>query len=161
MLAIGIELLEDYTKELERRLKELEKQEVFIGVKAEQGTHQPSGLNYTDLLWIHDIGSSKLPARPVAEWTLLSFNKDKTLRDGLKKFLSDIDKPSSPISAKEAVTPFTNAMWRAGYNVFGNLNYLESNAEYTIDRKGFNSPLIETGELRDQWSVYINDTKVK
>lgn len=162
MLAIGINLLEDYTKELESRLLELEKQEVFIGVTPEQGTHEPSGLNYTDLLWIHDNGipDKNIPPRPVAEWSLLTFEDDSSLAKPLKTYLSDLSKKPN-ISLENVVKPFAYSMWQTGYDVFGNLNYLESNAESTIKKKGKNSPLIDTGELRDEWGVYINNVKVK
>ncbi|CAH9012393.1 putative coil containing protein [Vibrio phage 424E50-1] len=163
MIPIGIKLMEDYTDNLRNRLEALEKQEVLVGVTEQEGIHEPSGMSYVDLLKLHSAGvpSMNIPSRDVAEWTLLTYTKHKELKQDLTKYLDHIDRRQPPVPTKEVVKRWSESMWRQGYDMFGNLNYLEGNAERTIDLKGFDSPLIETGSLRDSWSIYINGVKVK
>ena len=163
MIPMNIELMADYTDNLMKRLKDLEEQEVLIGVTEREGIHQPSGMSYVDMLKLHSAGvpSKNIPSRDVALWSLLTFDDHKLLKQDLTKYLSNIEKRRAPMAPKDVVKRWSEAMWKQGYDMFGNLNYLEGNAYSTIKKKGFDSPLIETGDLRDSWSIYINNVKVK
>ena len=74
----------------------------------------------------------------------------------LNKYFSNLDK-KQPMSVEDVFTPFLNGMLDYTQNyVFGSVSKLAPNSPYTIEMKGKNSPMIDTGQLMDQWKVRIN-----
>lgn len=162
MVVMSIKKKKDNLKVLEKRLKALSKVKAHVGLKPEQGIHKPSGMLYTELMWLHDSGSPSLriPARPVAELAMLSFDGKEELRRDIKKYLSGLDKPLQ-ITTQTLAENWAKSMWRTSYDIFGDLSKLVPNSAYTVDLKGHNTPLIETGELQDNWSAWVNGKKIK
>ncbi|AUR89075.1 coil containing protein [Vibrio phage 1.121.O._10N.286.46.C4] len=162
MLAIGLGLKSSNLDNLIKRMEDLEKQEAFVGVKPSQGVHS-SGLNFTDLLWIHHMGvpSRNIPSRPISSIAKMTFKGHTVLRKSLDKYFSQLDKKRAPVAADKVLQPFAEELWEYSWDIFGDTSYLENNAQSTIDRKGFDAPMFETGELRGQWSYYLNDKQFK
>lgn len=160
-----LQLIDDHLDNLERRLEQLAKEEAFVGVREDQGVHEPSGLSLPDLMNIHHGGvpSKNIPARPLAEISAITFPKVKmtAFKKGLQEYLGDIHKANPPKKVDKITYTFAEDMWEHSYQMFGNLRYLESNAESTILKKGFNEPLIETSELQNSWSAWVNGVKVR
>ena len=157
-LLMGLSKMSDNLEELERRMRELERTEASVGVTAEDGIHEPSGMTYVDLHWLHHAGSSKnnLPPRPVSTIVRMSYKGEDILMKSLNKYFSNLDK-KQPMSVEDVFTPFLNGMLDYTQNyVFGSVSKLAPNSPYTIEMKGKNSPMIDTGQLMDQWKVRIN-----
>lgn len=164
MIAINIEKLSCDLDALERKLHALADAEILVGVKEEQGRHSTFDGSYTDLLWMHHSGYSSngryAPARPIKDVALLTYKGNKTaLNKGLDAYFSDLK--SNKVSVQDALSPIVEHLWGHSYKIFGDYTKLEPNAQGTIDKKGFDAPLFDTGELQSQWSAWINGTKVR
>lgn len=157
-LLMGLSRISDNLDELERRMVALQKIEASVGVTAEDGIHEPSGMTYVDLHWLHHAGSSKnnLPARPVATIVRMSYKGEDILMKSLNKYFSHLDK-KQPMSVEDVFTPFLNGMLDyAKDEVFGNTSKLAKNSPYTISLKGKDSPMQDTNQLMNAWKVRIN-----
>jgi len=157
-LLMGLSKMSDNLEELERRMRELERTEGSVGVTVEDGIHEPSGMTYVDLHWLHHAGSSKnnLPARPVATIVRMSYKDEDILMKSLNKYFSNLDK-KQPMSVEDVFTPFLSGMLDyAKDEVFGNTSKLAKNSPYTISIKGKDSPMQDTNQLMDEWKVRIN-----
>jgi len=157
-IAMGIKKLSSNLDELERRLKNLKSTRGSVGVTVEDGVHEPSGMLYTDLHWIHAAGSSanNLPPRNVALVAKLSFNGEDILRSGMDKYFSNLNKKGT-MKPEDVFKPYLEGLLDYTKNyVFGSTTKLAPNSPYTISLKGKNSPMIETGQLMDAWKVRIN-----
>lgn len=163
---ISIKLLEDHLKELEKRVDQLANEEAFVGVSESQGTHY-SGMTYPELGILHANGSSELniPSRDIAEWSLLTYKGHNKLKADLKRFLGNLDKRPR-ITAKQVAQNWAKDFHEHSLTIFGNTNYLQSNAQYTQTLKELDgvspsdNPLVWTGDYKNAWSAWINDVKV-
>lgn len=165
MIAMSLKKMSSNLHELERRMKELQNTTAHVGVDSTDGIHEGSGMLYTELHWLHHSGYTtngrRVPARPVSTVVRYTFKGEDILRKGLDKYFSNLNKKGGVISAEAALKPWLTSMLDyAKYEVFGSTTKLESNSPYTIKMKGFDSPMVDTGELRDQWKVRINGTVV-
>ena len=166
MLVINFEMFDDAIEELDRRIEELEKEEAFVGVTEAQGQHY-SGMTYPELGWLHANGSEEIgiPERNVAEWGLLTYKGHRKLKKDLKAFLQNLDKRPS-ISAKQVNSNWARDFQQHSLTIFGNTNYLESNSTFTQMLKEAdgvnpaNNPLVWTGDYKEAWSAWVNNTKV-
>jgi hypothetical protein len=162
MIAVSINKLNDHIKELERRMTELQKVDAQVGNTKGGQKHPNFDGSYNDLFWLHHAGSTKarIPPRPLASVVKMSYKGEYLLRKGLTEYFSGIDKKGK-ISAEQALTPWLKGLYEYSLSMFGNTKFLKSNAQFTIDQKGFNAPLVETGELKAAWGVMINGKKVQ
>lgn len=134
-----------------KRVTALCREEVATGYFPENGIHYGSGLAYATLMAMHHQGYEGkyafVPARKVRTQVALDMKSlfpswgkqvnnylyhDKSLRDTLD-FIGRL-------SATRA------------YDIFGDKSELAPNSAYTIHLKNSDSPLVDTGELRDNWS---------
>lgn len=161
-IAMGIKKMSSNLDELERRLKELQRVEATVGI-TNDGKHPNFDGSYHDLMWMQHSGvaSKNIPPRPLGSIALLSFKGEDIMRKSLNKYFRNLNKRGGVISAEDALKPWLKGMYEHSLNIFGNKTFLEPNAQFTIDKKGFNSPLIESGSLKAAWAIKINGKKVE
>ena len=141
---------------LKKRFKELEGKSLEVGFFSQNGTH-PSGLTYTNLFAIQSFGSKAvgIPKRPVLDlnfqlWNPVSSNK--LIKKQLKLFFSNINSPTPPIKFSKVLDNIAGSYVQSTRTVFGDSTLLTVNASSTVQYKGKQSPLVETGHLRDNLS---------
>ena len=164
MISFNLTMLEDHFDKLEKRLKDLHKSESFVGYSDSQGIHEESGLKYTDLMKILSIGNSKnnLVARPIFSMAERNYDLSKSpLKKDLKKYFSEISKTSSPISTEKIHEHWVEDFSTDVLQLFGSTPPLEGNKQSTIDKKGFDAPLVNEGDLRDNLGYSINNSTIK
>lgn len=156
-IAMGIKKMSSNLDELELRLKELQKVEATVGI-TNDGKHPNFDGSYHDLMWIQHSGvsSKRIPPRPLGTISLLTFKGEDIMRRSLNKYFSNLNKKGGVLSAEDALKPWLKGMYEHSLNIFGNTTFLEPNAQYTIDRKGFDAPLVESGSLKAAWGIKIN-----
>ncbi len=169
MLTFSINLIEDYTKNLEHRLRELEKTETFVGYKESQGFHA-SGLTYPDLIALHAAGvpSKNIPSRDIFGVANMEFNpSSKGFKKSLTKYLSGISKKNPPIKATIIAKKWAESYGDTLLPIFGNTAQLAHNTPYTQTLKArdgvspANNPLVWTGELKSSLGYWIDDNQFK
>ncbi|CAM0045390.1 tail completion or Neck1 protein [Vibrio phage K406] len=160
-LLMGLSKISDNLEELERRMRELEDLDMSIGNTKGNQQHPNFNGSYNDLFWIQHSGSTKarIPPRPIAS-IAMSYKGEDLLRKGLNTYFSNLEKKST-FTAEGALKPWLKGFYEYSLSIFGSTTVLKSNAQFTIDKKGFNAPLIETGALKGAWGVLINGVRVE
>lgn len=164
MINLELTMLEDNFDKLEKRLRELEESQSFVGYDRSQGEHGDSELDYVDLIKIHSIGvsSMNIPARPIFDRAYRDYKlQNSQLEKSLKKYFLRIKNKKAPISVEEIHEEWVDEFSQDVLQMFGSTSHLEDNKQSTIDEKGFNAPLVNTGELRDNLGYSINDERLK
>ena len=162
-LLMGLSKMSDNLEELERRMRELERINVSIGNTKGNQPHPNFDGSYNDLFWLQHSGSTKarIPPRPIAVISKMSYKGEDLLRKGLNKYFINLDKKSK-MSAEQALTPWLKGFYEHSLSIFGNTTFLKSNAQFTIDQKGGrNTPLIDEGHLKAAWGVLIDGVRVE
>ena len=139
-------------QKLEKRIRELAESKVESGYFPEQGDHPTANMPYGQLMAIHELGLRDLDKRPVRLFAMKSFknNHDKTLKE-LRSFVrgeSDVE---------DVLQAAGKEITMKAVDIFGGPR-LKPNSEYTIEQKGFDSPLIEFGYLKSAWSWKDSET---
>lgn len=160
MFVLALEELDNYIDELQRRVKELEKADIFVGYDKVQGTHY-SGFTYVDLMKYLSTGDSSenLPARPLLDITMgLHQINTRPFKTSLRNFLSNLD--SRPKEKIENIgRTFAEGFMRDANYVFGNESMLTPNSPFTKKIKEAagvdpNAPLVFTGDLQKNLSYF-------
>lgn len=161
-LLMGLSKMTDNLEELERRMRELERTEAHVGNTKGDQPHPNFEGSYNDLFWLQHSGSTKarIPPRPIASIASMSYKGEDLLRKGLDKYFNNLDKKST-FSAEDALKPWLKGFYDHSVAMFGDTTVLKSNAQFTIDQKGFNAPLVEEGHLKSAWGVMINGARVE
>lgn len=124
-------------------MKEVSKRVVKAGHFKEAGNHW-SGYSFAELMEMHEVGMGDLPSRPVylMAGILLSENIVSEVGGDIKDFIG-----KGETSALDKVGEFMQDEIKS---VFGDLSMLREKAPSTKKRsKSPDTPLVETGELRD------------
>jgi hypothetical protein len=126
---------------------------VFFGYYATQGKHY-SGLSYPELMAIHEFGAPTagfggvgIPPRPVLSITmkLVKANGTKQIYTPLSKYFGRLGgTPKSEFYLNKIGLNLAST----AQNLFGSHPPLISNSLSTSQSKGFNKPLIWTGDLK-------------
>lgn len=144
------------TEKLIKKLEKLSEESVSTGYYPEQGYHTEYNMTYANLMSIHETGKFGMPVRPV-RWLTTRYMKN-SYQGGwslaIKKYLQG--KQGLKSSLHEI------GIEAAGYarGLFGKSPPLEVNSNETIVEKGANTPLVDTGELRDKWGYKVGDAGV-
>jgi hypothetical protein len=156
-LVFGLKKDKCFIKNLRKRLQELDNTSFDVGYFPQQGTHQPSGMSYSNLFAIHSFGSKSagIPARPVLDlnfqlWNPVSSNK--LIKKQLKSYFSNIKSTNAPIKFSTILDTIAGSYVQSTRAIFGDSTKLVSNSSFTVSQKGTQSPLVETGDLRDHLS---------
>ena len=135
------------------KMKEMAESSIETGYFKQQGEHS-SGIMYTDLMKIHEYGLfDNTPERPVRELTLKENHQQdwKFIQSEIKNiFYKDYDVDYSFDQIGKYYT-------EKARDIFGNVNDLTPNAPSTVQLKGFNSPLVDSGDLAMHWSWRIGE----
>lgn len=140
-----------------KHLKTIHNQSVAIGHFEDQGKHY-SGLSYVDLMKFHHDGDGQtVPRRPVIT-ILENFRTRKALNSAttnslLNKFVG------GELSAQQVLTGIGKQVAKEEKKIFGDKGSLAGNTPNTIAVKGADSPLVDTGDLRDAVSYRTSITK--
>ena len=164
MIELNLFLIDDHLDELERRIKELQKSESFVGYDISQGIHKESNMPYTNLMALMSAGYSpkNLPARPIMLYAANAYPlEDSSMKKDLTKYFTQIDKSKAPISVTQINENWVNGYAQVALMMFGSTTIFESNASRTIAQKGFNAPLVDKGDLRDNLGYRINNGTFK
>lgn len=136
---------------LARKIRKLGKQSVSSGYFAESGEHSNYHIKYATLMYMHEAGfegdHGYIPSRPVRLQTYMYMQStysrwSRSIGDYLFRN-KRMDYPLELIG-KLSVQFATD--------LFGDSNRLVDNSEQTQEIKGANTPLVDTGELRDNWA---------
>lgn len=150
------------TKDLEKVLKHLRSLSdlsIDAGYFAEQGEHSEAEMPYAQLMALHEIGGDNLPSRPVLQTTasiIEASAKNKGFAEYVVASVGQVGrlKPNSNNLGKR--------MQLVGQSIFGDLGFLEKNHPRTVADKGFDAPLIDTGELMENFAYRTSiDENVK
>lgn len=141
----------DKIQNLIEGIKFIANTEVVVGIPEESGDARNAGL-----LYLHENGSpgGRIPPRPVMRIGLTEVEGEMKalLRQGkIKALLGDVD------SAMECYERAGQIGAESVKSVFGT-EALVPNAPATVAKKGFNAPLIETGQLQGA-ITYVVRTK--
>jgi len=136
------------TKNLDKLLKKLQtlsKHKVESGYFKQQGLHH-SGYTYPALMSIHEYGKNGNLERPVKFFTTQAISNSK-----IPFIFSEIHHYfKGNQTTTETLDNVGQIITLTARSFFGS-PALEDNAPLTIELKGENSPLIDTGDLRDHW----------
>lgn len=142
------------------KVEKLNNESVSVGHFAESGEHS-SGMSYPELMKLHHTGvpSQGIPARPVL--TILFQNNlhlinQPVVQKAIKAYMkSDL---SEKAQAK-MLRAIGRHLAQKEVELFGSTPPLTENAQSTRDMKGFDAPLVETGELMEATSYKDSVTK--
>lgn len=112
-------------------------------------------LSFAAMAYIHEYGTSTIPARQLFFITLLEIEA-KGKNDIKRIILTNLIKHgriNKKLLLKELADYVKNELQR----IMGDPSYLLDNAQSTIDRKGGNTPLVDTGALRDNIITVIGE----
>lgn len=140
---------------LQKKIKDIQKASVSSGYYPESGIHEDSGMHYAALMSLHEFGSriEAIPARPVREITI-----NTAVRDG-KYWCDDV---RNYLEGKKTLNSSLNSIGSeltdTAQGIFGSSPPLTENAESTVEIKGKNTPLVDTGDLRNEWTWKVSLT---
>ena len=140
-------------------VKNLKKNKAQVGYFREQGLHS-SGFTYPALMYLHEvIGISTKSGKVYRRaFEMTSMFMRKTLQDNVNKDLNRLFK-SGNIDPTNVLENFATSLSNGIKSTFGNPSILPSNSPFTIKQKGANTPLVETGELRDNLAYKVTTKK--
>lgn len=114
-----------------------------------------SPISFAAMAYIHEYGTGDIPARRLFFITLREI-ETKGHNDIKRIILTNLLKHgriNKKLLLKELADYVKNELQR----IMGDPLYLIDNAQSTIDRKGGNTPLVDTGALRDNIITVIGD----
>lgn len=139
-------------------LMQVDGQDVQVGHFASQGLHSKIGLPYPQLMRKHHAGYTwvkpggqerEVPPRPVLD--ILGFKLGGFKNPKLRLMMKLWGKMNfSPAATKLMMNEIGKTIAKMEKKIFGDTSLLEPNHPLTINKKGFDAPLIETSELKDK-----------
>jgi len=138
------------------KIKELQKTKIKSGYFSDQGLHS-SGMGYSDLAYKHakgfTINGVSVPSRDVRPSVILSMRSNdfkKIVHRHLYKYIG------GEISYSSVMNQFGNIISDTAKSRFGVPSPSNPmNSSFWAEVKGFNAPLVHTGELMDNWTYRI------
>lgn len=168
MLRMKLSFDNKQLKELERRLKKLQRASATVGWFAQSGAHPTADMSYVDLAKLHASGvpSKNIPVRDPLYLAYKKFNiKNSVLKKDLALYLSGLNR-APKISHKKVLTNWAEEFGNSVKDIFGDESQLEPNAEYTqkiklAEGKDPRAPLVFDGHLRDAITFRIDNAYSK
>ncbi|HEY3987946.1 MAG TPA: hypothetical protein VGM02_01525 [Acidobacteriaceae bacterium] len=141
------------------RLEKLKKAEVLVGIPQDKSLRTTGEVTNAQLLFIHTNGSPlrNITARPVIQPAIKAPDNAKRISAELKQAAQSIlegDPDAAHQHLEKAGTLGANASKRWFTDP---RNGWRGNAESTIEAKGSDKPLIDTGELRRDLTYVVKD----
>lgn len=152
MLSFGLIRTKNFMPELKKRLQQLDKAELSVGWQ-DGSTNKEAGMLNSALAHLHAVGvpSKNIPARDPLGLEFTFFNPvwdNPFLVAQLENVFKNIDKKKSSTVISILLNNIGGAWVENIKNTMGDTSKLVENSPLTIARKGFNSPLIENGNLQ-------------
>lgn len=135
-----------------QKIQSIPKYSIEIGVFTSDGKREniDVGITNAELMFIHEYGSSlnNIPARPVLQMTIDWANAD-LVKHSIDKALMEYIKSGFNVEALEKqLNIMCSRMEQYARDlIYSNDGRLASNAESTVNKKGYNHPLFQTGQL--------------
>jgi hypothetical protein len=138
---------------LQKTLDNLSKLEMTAGIHKGAGMHSEAGVLKAGLLAMHEFSDGEhYPRRPIGQITFDKHSEEwsdkATKAIGRALVHSKNEKVVTQAEFKKALASTANDMRKDMKRSFGRPP-LEGNAPATVEMKGFNTPMIETGELKN------------
>lgn len=149
----------DSTAKLKASLAQLAKKQVYVGVPEDQTSRGSGGVTNAGLLYLHTHGSAlqNIPARPVIEPAIQASDNKALLTKELGAAAQAV-LDGKPAEAKQGLNRAGQLGANAAKRWFTDpRNGWRENAPATIERKGSDKPLIDTGELRRSITYVVED----
>lgn len=146
------------TKRLDKLIREVSKgnKTAQVGYFEDSGVHPRSGLSAADVARIQENGSEHIPQRP---WVTDGANEahlptQRAMKFALRKIQRGEMTVEQALRKAAEIQKFkiTQVLDQAKF-------FYRENADSTIRTKGFNSPLLETGWIRDKIDIKIEGGK--
>ena len=141
------------TKDLEKVLKHfqtLNNLKIDVGYFSDSGQHSTAEMSYSELMAFHEGGGvnqygHSVPARPLMSEAVFELEESgkKVMMSEYKNLFGQVGRINFNADA------LGDKMVVLSRELFGDTYLFEDNAPSTIAKKGKNSPLEDTGELRD------------
>lgn len=147
----------DNTKDIVAALLNLKKKDVLIGIPEDKGIRKNKGVTNAQLAYIHSNGSplNKIPPRPFLE-PAIEADRDKLATQQGRVIKAALDGQAS-IAVQEMEKTGLIGQTAAKMWFVDPRNHWAPNAPITIQRKGSDRPLIDTGQLRNAITYVIRD----
>jgi len=124
--------------------------DVTVGLHEEDGGRLKAESTVAQLAYWNEFGTSNIPARAAYR----QYADSSALTEAGRALLRDLARATDATGAQSALgdfgTKLAQGLWRH-VDSFSN----PPNAPYTIKKKGFNDPLVETGQTRDSIAAVI------
>lgn len=153
---------------LKKHFQQLDGLEVDAGYFAESGYHSDAGIPYATLMYRHEFGLfddaegalKNTPPRPLMTLTAEASIKPSIMRGNLGRLAKDTCGQIGKLSSN--ANKLGKEMQKLGQSMFGD-SMLADNAPLTQKLKGRNDPLVDTGELRQNfgYKTSLDDTVKK
>ena len=150
----------DKSGSLLAQIKKLADLEVLVGIPEDKATRKKDGkVNNAQLMFIHTNGSplKKIPKRPVIEPAIEASGNKEPITEELGEAahaILDSDPEAARQHLKRAGMTGQNAA-RAWFT--DPRNHWQKNSKETIQRKGSDRPLIDTGEMRKAITYVVRE----
>ena len=159
-----LKLEEDFLPEVIKRVEELEKHHVEIGMFMEQGKHDDSGFDYVALFKYLRDGDPTInmpPRSPLQVAEALNSMSSSGVKKDLKRYLSNLK--AKPSTSEDDILENIGAFYRnKTRDVFGDESKLAPKSDYTKALSSSpNTPLIETGDLAKRVAYRVDDGDIK
>lgn len=150
---ISVKRKTNVVKPLLKRLEKIKNNnpKVQSGYFPSTGIHQGSGESYAQLMDLHEYGFDRsvffLAPRPVRQITMLQLRSNKSLwLDDVRGYIKGTK------TLNQSLNKIGLEITETAKNVFGS-SLLLPNSPVTVSKKGGrNTPLVDTGDLKDHWS---------
>lgn len=136
-------------KKFEKMLKDLGKLEVRIGIQ--QGETSDEGVDLVDIAMFNELGTVHIPSRPFLRDSV-DANADQ-INTFLKSMKQELLKGGSAEDVLKKIGVFQKGLVQEEI-VKGNF---APNSEATIRKKGSDTPLIDTGRMRQSVNYVIQE----
>ena len=137
-------------KKFFREIEELKKLQVRVGYQ--QGkTKSQKGVDLLDIAMWNELGTARAPSRP-----FIRQSADRNKGD-IEKFCADQLKKVTQGGTAERILNAIGVMQKGLIQdtISKSKEWAEPNAEFTVERKGSDTPLIDTGRLMQSASYVI------
>ena len=145
-------------RNLIQALDKLDGQHVKYGFFEESGNHPESPhLNYPELAWIHEDRQDGVPRRPIMT---ISDNNNKVRMKQYSALKTKQFIERAALLKRESPGTLLRQIGQRGVDltkpIFGDSSLLTPNSASVAANKGFNSPMVEYGALKEALSSKIS-----
>lgn len=140
-------------EKLKEEIKLLNRKVVKVGFDEKSGVHERSGKQYRYVAAVNEFGTDNIPSRPFMRRTAdIASEADDSLAEEINAFNRNPNHKSFLMNHGSMVRSLMGRQIESTEWV--------DNAPYTIQKKGFNSPLRETYEMESRIALIVDGKRV-